>query len=163
MASPHAAGVAALVRAKNPGFSVLQVRSQIEQTATRLPSGGTGFNQQFGWGLVNAAAAVGAMQVNNYGSVLVTVTKAGVNTGGVDVIIWAIPTGATACTTLSQPLQTVQTSSNGSSIGVATFNAIPVGSYCATASEASPVAKGGTTSSFTVTAGIPTPVPVTIM
>jgi thermitase len=74
MAAPHVAGVAALVRAVNPTFSVSQVRSKIEQTATRLPSGGMGFNPQFGWGLVNAAAAVGGTVTSNYGGVQVSVT-----------------------------------------------------------------------------------------
>src|SRR5205809_4721987 len=51
MATPHVSGTAALVRAVQAGLSPAQVRSQIEQTATRL--GGSGFNPQFGWGLVN--------------------------------------------------------------------------------------------------------------
>lgn len=163
MAAPHVTGVAALVRAKNPTFTVSQVRSQIEKTATNLPTAGGGFNPQFGWGLVNAAAAVGVAQTNNYGSVLVTVTKAGANTGGVDVVIWTIPTGAIVCTTLSQPLQTAQTSSTGTSVGVATFNAVPAGSYCATASQASPPAKGTTAAPFTVPAGGTTTPPPTIL
>src|SRR5437667_6869586 len=72
MATPHVSGTAALVRAVQAGLSPAQVRSQIEQTATRL--GGSGFNPQFGWGLVNAAAAVGTPGASNYGNAQVTVT-----------------------------------------------------------------------------------------
>jgi subtilisin family serine protease len=158
MAAPHVAGVAALVRAANPGFSVFQVRSKIEQTATNLPTPGGGFNPQFGWGLVNAGAAIGTTVTNTYGSVQVTVTKASVNTPGVDVVIWV---GTAGCSGLSQFVKTTQTTSTG----VAVFNQVPVGSYCATASQAStPPAKGATPSPFAVAPGPPaTAVTVTIM
>ena len=90
MAAPHVAGVAALVRAVNPSFSVSQVRSKIEQTATRLPSGGTGFNPQFGWGLVNAAAAVGAA-VASPGTVTLTAgTSGSLATGSYFVVVTAL-------------------------------------------------------------------------
>ena len=75
MAAPHVAGVAALVRAVSPSFSVSQVRSKIEQTATSLAPGGTGFDPQYGSGLVNAGAAIGPIVTNNYGGVQVTVTR----------------------------------------------------------------------------------------
>src|SRR5437016_2385631 len=73
MAAPHVSGTAALVRALNTSMTPAQVRTQIEQTATRL--GGSGFNPQFGWGLVNAAATVtGTPVTSNYGTVQVTAT-----------------------------------------------------------------------------------------
>lgn len=52
MASPHVAGVAALVRAKHPEFSPNQVKSRIVGTAKAI-----GPRQQFGAGMVDAAAA----------------------------------------------------------------------------------------------------------
>jgi subtilisin len=53
MATPHVAGVAALVYSAHPNWTNLQVRQQIERTAT--PLGNSWF---YGAGLVNATAAV---------------------------------------------------------------------------------------------------------
>lgn len=54
MASPQVAGVAALVWARNPSWTNVQVRAAIENGADALPG------QQLGRGRVNAARAVGA-------------------------------------------------------------------------------------------------------
>ena len=56
MASPHVAGVAALVRAANPNLSAKQVREIMSQTATQLQ--GENNENQLGAGLINAEAAV---------------------------------------------------------------------------------------------------------
>jgi subtilisin family serine protease len=58
MAAPHVSGVAALVFGKNPTLTPLQVESILESTATDL--GPAGYDPTFGWGLVNAAAALNA-------------------------------------------------------------------------------------------------------
>ena len=56
MAAPHVSGVAALLISRGiVGPSA--IRNRLQQTATDL--GATGWDQYFGWGLVNAAAAVG--------------------------------------------------------------------------------------------------------
>jgi serine protease len=55
-AAPHVTGVAALVLAVQPAFTPDQVEEAIEKTATDL--GPPGRDDQYGWGLVNAAAAV---------------------------------------------------------------------------------------------------------
>ncbi|WP_273716934.1 S8 family serine peptidase [Alkalihalobacillus pseudalcaliphilus] len=52
MATPHVAGVAALVKQKNPSWSNTQIRNHLLNTATSL-----GSSTQFGSGLVNAEAA----------------------------------------------------------------------------------------------------------
>lgn len=59
MAAPQVAGVAALVRAANPDLSALEVRLAIRDTALRL-GGTTGRNSNYGYGLVDALAAVKA-------------------------------------------------------------------------------------------------------
>jgi subtilisin family serine protease len=58
MASPHVAGVAALVLAANPALTPDQVETTLTSTATDL--GAAGRDNQFGHGLVNAFAAVTA-------------------------------------------------------------------------------------------------------
>ena len=55
-ASPLVAGVAALVRAANPALSALEVRIAIRDTAFHL--GSPGRNVYYGYGLVDAKAAV---------------------------------------------------------------------------------------------------------
>lgn len=49
MATPHVSGVAALVRASEPGLSPNQVRARLKQTAERI-----GSRQEFGQGMVRA-------------------------------------------------------------------------------------------------------------
>jgi serine protease len=58
MACPHVAGVAALILAKNPTWTAAQVRHALESTATDI--GSAGRDDSFGWGLMDAADAVGA-------------------------------------------------------------------------------------------------------
>ncbi|MGR3218603.1 MAG: S8 family peptidase [Candidatus Anammoxibacter sp.] len=54
--SPHVAGVAALILAKNPMFTPDEVRNAIFSTAKDL--GAPGKDDIFGWGLIDAAAAL---------------------------------------------------------------------------------------------------------
>ena len=56
MASPHVAAVAGLMRSVNPDLSHSQVAEILRQTATDL--GEPGHNDEFGYGLINAEAAV---------------------------------------------------------------------------------------------------------
>ena len=56
MSTPHAAGVAALILAKNPTWTPAQVRHALESTAT--DKGATGRDDIYGWGLIDAYAAV---------------------------------------------------------------------------------------------------------
>jgi serine protease len=55
MASPHVAGVAALVKACNPSLTNVQIRSILESTAEDI--GDPGFDEYFGNGIVDALAA----------------------------------------------------------------------------------------------------------
>ena len=57
MASPHVAGTAALVWAKNPTWSNDAVRTQLQNTADDL--GATGWDSKYGYGLVDAVEAAG--------------------------------------------------------------------------------------------------------
>ena len=55
MACPHVAGLAALVKSKNPAFTAKQVRSKIESAAFDL--GAKGFDPTFGHGRIDAVKA----------------------------------------------------------------------------------------------------------
>ena len=52
MAAPHVSGVAALIFAHEPGITAAQVRSRLRDWAVDL--GAPGWDQEFGYGLVNA-------------------------------------------------------------------------------------------------------------
>lgn len=74
-AAPHVTGVAALVLSIHPEFTPAQVTDAIEKTATDL--GPPGRDDHYGYGLVNAAAAV------NFGSTSL-MSPAGVNSSNID-------------------------------------------------------------------------------
>ncbi len=60
-ASPHVAGLAALIWAKYPGYTAAQVRSRIESTADDLAPtpGQIGWDEYYGYGRINAYKALG--------------------------------------------------------------------------------------------------------
>lgn len=60
MACPHAAGVAALMLAVNPDLTPAEVEQILKSTAVDL--GAAGFDEQYGYGLIDAHAAVLAAQ-----------------------------------------------------------------------------------------------------
>ncbi|MEZ5066033.1 MAG: S8 family serine peptidase [bacterium] len=60
-ATPYAAGVCALIKAANPSWTPSQVRTQLRNTAQDVTSveSGAGWDRYTGYGMVDAAAAVG--------------------------------------------------------------------------------------------------------
>ena len=58
MATPHVSGVAALIFGKDPALTPDQVETLLEHTATDV--GAPNYDTTFGWGLVNAKAALDA-------------------------------------------------------------------------------------------------------
>ncbi len=58
MATPMVSGVAALILSAHPTWSAAQVKAQLLATAGEPPTANTGFNSFFGYGVVNALAAV---------------------------------------------------------------------------------------------------------
>ncbi|UCF04894.1 MAG: VCBS repeat-containing protein [bacterium] len=60
-ATPYAAGVCALIKSANPTWTPLQIRNQLIGTAIDITSGGSvpGWDRYSGYGMVDAAAAVG--------------------------------------------------------------------------------------------------------
>lgn len=63
MASPHVAGVAALLMASNPSYTAEDVRNKMNGTALDL--GETGRDKLYGYGLVDASSALGLVPVTN--------------------------------------------------------------------------------------------------
>jgi len=59
MATPHVSGVAALLIAKGNTTAPDEVRAALQETAECLPPGGTCPNDTYGYGLVDAYAALG--------------------------------------------------------------------------------------------------------
>jgi len=59
--TPYAAGVAALVKSQNPGWSPQQIRDQLTSTAIDIVSveSGSGWDRYTGYGMIDAEAAVG--------------------------------------------------------------------------------------------------------
>ncbi|MEU4194323.1 S8 family serine peptidase [Kribbella sp. NPDC026611] len=81
MASPHVAGVAALLRSVDPKLTPAQVRAKLAQQANDLacPAGATGEcigsagnNSFYGEGIVDAAEAVGAASAQPQGAISIT-------------------------------------------------------------------------------------------
>ncbi|MBU6428349.1 MAG: S8 family serine peptidase [Cyanobacteria bacterium REEB65] len=58
MAAPMVSGVVALILSEHPSYTVDQVKRQLFAAAGEPPSIGPGFNSFFGYGVVNAQAAV---------------------------------------------------------------------------------------------------------
>ncbi len=63
MAAPHVAGLAALVWSQNSSWTNQEVRAQIRNTAQDL--GASGWDNQFGYGRIDAAAAMGSLQTTS--------------------------------------------------------------------------------------------------
>jgi thermitase len=56
MACPIVAGIAALVLSRNPGYTPAEVKERIQSTATDV--GKKGYDNEYGYGVVNAAKAI---------------------------------------------------------------------------------------------------------
>jgi subtilisin family serine protease len=95
MASPHVAGVAALLRSVDPKLNPAQVRARLAQQANDLAcppaasgqcSGSAGNNSYYGEGLVDAAEAVGAATAQPQGAISVTQPSEQLGIGGIPAV-----------------------------------------------------------------------------
>ncbi|MCF7858280.1 MAG: S8 family serine peptidase [Candidatus Cloacimonetes bacterium] len=72
-ATPYAAGVAALIKSKNPLLTPAQVRTALTSTATDIiDEGPAGWDRYTGYGMVNADAAVGSVTGSGFPSCNIT-------------------------------------------------------------------------------------------
>jgi thermitase len=90
--SPITAGVAGLVWSANPRLTPAQVESILKSTTTDI--GAVGFDTTFGWGLVNAAAAVAAATTVPVDTTPPSVTLTAPATG--NTVVGIVPVTATA-------------------------------------------------------------------
>jgi hypothetical protein len=86
MSAPHIAGTAALILEKNPGYTVQDVKNALYSTAVDL--GDAGYDLLYGWGRVDAYAAVQwtAGPVDNPPTVNITAPLDGATVSGIVTI-----------------------------------------------------------------------------
>jgi subtilisin family serine protease len=76
MATPHVSAVAGLIALTTPGATPAAIAQRLQQTASSAVNGG-GWNQNYGYGIVNAAAAVsGTLRAASVGGVTGQVVNA---------------------------------------------------------------------------------------
>lgn len=86
MACPHVAGVAALVDSEHPDWSAADVRGAVSSTCRDL--GDPGWDREYGWGLVDAEAALKAPRPSSSTPVVSAVVPGfGTEDGTVDVAV----------------------------------------------------------------------------
>jgi subtilisin family serine protease len=139
MATPYAAGVAALLKARTPSLTPAQIRSILEDSAVDL--GTAGFDPEFGYGRIDAASALLMAERDNYGTISVSLSQGGSPLAGAEVLV--LNSGA------SKVLRTGLTSSGstGGTAGRADFLFMHTGTYTILATY------GGTTRRTTATIG----------
>ena len=120
MASPHVAGVCALIKSVNPAFTADQVEGFLESTAT--DRGVAGQDDEYGAGLINAHAALVAAQAADQGGATNPILSLGAqsvslpdDTDTLDVSVANIGGG-----TLSVSGTSTSTSSGGAWLSAAT-------------------------------------------
>ncbi|MFG1625695.1 S8 family serine peptidase [Kribbella sp. NPDC049227] len=95
MASPHVAGVAALLRSVDPKLTAAQVRGKLAEQANDLacPAGSSGEcigtqanNSYYGEGMVDAAEAVGEAAAQPQGAIAITEPSEQIGFGGVPAV-----------------------------------------------------------------------------
>ena len=138
MSCPFIAGAAALVLSQNSSMSPEGVKTQLEETAVDL--GSSGFDSTYGYGRVNLAAAVGAVEENKYGTVDVLVTdRLGLPISRASVILWQAGT--------------VISTTNSNQNGQAIFEYIPAGVYGISVSFENYISSLAADNTVTVVAG----------
>ena len=118
-AAPHVAGVAALVWSVNPSLTNAQVEDILVKSAADL--GAPGRDPLFGWGLVDAAAAVKAAQATLSGPTLVAPAEGAALQGLGTSLSWQNPAG-----TVQYHLQVIPAKNDGPGINIIISDAAQV-------------------------------------
>ncbi|MBX2965620.1 MAG: S8 family peptidase [Cyclobacteriaceae bacterium] len=138
-AAPQVSGVAALMLSINPNLTETQVRTILQQTATDM--GASGFDNTFGFGRLNAHAAIQAVMPT------ITSSSLAVCTNGTTFTLNNVPAGVTVTWTAT-PANLFQTSSG----------TLPTGVNTLILNAANNNVSGQGTITFTITTGCGNPV-----
>lgn len=134
MASPHVAGVAALIRAQHPEFSPEQVRQVLRSGANDI--GAAGFDTQFGYGRLNArgsqtiAAPLMAQLASPVGNLngLSQVDVTG-SVGGANLSSWRLEYGSGTAPSTWTVIKTSSTTINAGTLATWNLSGINDGTY----------------------------------
>ena len=134
MASPHVAGVAALIRAQHPEFSPEQVRQTLRSGADDI--GAVGFDTQFGYGRLNASrsltitAPLAAELISPAGTLsgLSQVDVTG-SVGGANLSSWRLEYGAGTAPSSWTLITTSSTTINAGTFATWNLSGINDGTY----------------------------------
>lgn len=96
MATPHVSGLAALIKSSDPSLNASQIRGKIQTTAIDL--GTPGLDSSYGYGLINAVAAVGTTGPDETPPTVTARTPA--------VNATNVATNTTVTATFSEPINT---------------------------------------------------------
>lgn len=148
MSAPFVSGLAAVLLSKAGGAGTLtpdQVRTVLETTAE--DKGTSGFDSSYGWGRVNAEAAVTAgLVATNYGTVTVNVTSG----GWAEDLYPVYLLDSTGTTIVSAAFTASENTASGSVLGQARFPMVSPGTY--TVLVSSPNSSSRQSAEVTVTA-----------
>ena len=134
MASPHVAGVAALVRALHPEFSPEQVRQVLRKSADDI--GAAGFDTNFGYGRLNASrsltiAAPLAAQLTGPVATLTGLSQVDVtgSVGGANLSSWRLEYGAGTAPSSWTVITTSSATINAGTLATWNLSSINDGTY----------------------------------
>lgn len=134
MASPHVAGVAALIRAQHPEFSPEQVRQVLRSSADDI--GAPGFDTQFGYGRVNANRSLTveaplAAQLASPAGILSGLSQVDVtgSVGGANLSSWRLEYGAGTAPSSWTLINTSSNTINGGTLATWNLSGINDGTY----------------------------------
>lgn len=134
MASPHVAGVAALIRAQHPEFSPEQVRQVLRSSADDI--GAPGFDTQFGYGRVNANRSLTieaplAAQLASPAGILSGLSQVDVtgSVGGANLSSWRLEYGAGTAPLSWTLINTSSNTINGGTLTTWNLSGINDGTY----------------------------------
>jgi subtilisin family serine protease len=139
-AAPHAAAIAALLKAADPGLTTAQLRAALQSTALDIEAAGV--DRDSGSGLLNAFAAVQAV-------VAQTVTPTSTQTGTPTPPPTATPTSTP--TNTSSPTNTPTSANTPTATGTPTRSATPTQTPTASSTGTTPTATATRTPTPTVT------------
>ncbi len=121
MSTPVVSGVIALLLSLRPELDLHQVKTILEQSATDM--GEIGYDDYYGYGIVNAYQTLVQPVDSIYGSLIVNVSQSGNPVNGVLVTL------SNSEHELEQTALTTATSINGLTEGIAYFPAVKEGNY----------------------------------